>query len=68
MSCGWNHAKEKLYILSNTSLGEWKECTKVWALLSQHTTDRLEHKYQEMACLKCGNIVQKNMYRKMKLG
>jgi hypothetical protein len=70
MSCGWTgkHAKENLYIASNTPLGEWKECTKVWSLLSQHTTDRLEHKYQELTCLNCGGTVRKSVYRKMKLG
>jgi hypothetical protein len=65
MSCGWTGKQHSEYI---SQLGEWKECSKLWSLLSQHTTERLEHKYQEMTCRECGKTWRKSVYRKMKLG
>jgi hypothetical protein len=67
MSCYWtgNHPENALY---RAQTSDWMECSKVWSLLAQRTTDRLEHQYITMTCVGCGRSVKKSKYRKMNLG
>lgn len=60
-----NHPIDSLY---HQSYSDWVECSKIWALIMCKSKDRLEHRYQEWVCVKCGKTVKQNNYRKMKLG
>lgn len=64
--CGWtgDHDDQNVYLNRYT---EWQVVNKLWSALSQHTLDRMEHRYEYMVCMKCGKEFRKSRYRKMRL-